>query len=106
MGVLLDVFKRAQLLTLSAAGLQLVVTLDVISLLLFTQEVAVDLGTYGWKEFNHHFRHKVDLAVCIASWIFFAIDRMIDSAIGSHLAIDPMDVLRSLLRLIRLVVIA
>ncbi len=116
--LVLDVSQFAGFATLSSAGEVIVLTLDAITLAIFTLEVAVSLLTLGCKHFMEDFWHRVDLyaVVCvnllyILSWILrdLAVDRDGDNDIlerDRDFVETIAHVFRSVLRLARLVIMA
>lgn len=106
--VVVDCGSLSGLVTISARGEQWFSQLDVLTLMFFTMEVAVNIMTFGVR-FFHSFFHKVDFAIVILSDLVYFLIYSSILAVTSQTSVErtevTMDILRSILRVVRLAVV-
>eukprot|EP00391_Amoebophrya_sp_Ameob2_P014007 CAMPEP_0178998450 /NCGR_PEP_ID=MMETSP0795-20121207/9518_1 /TAXON_ID=88552 /ORGANISM="Amoebophrya sp., Strain Ameob2" /LENGTH=323 /DNA_ID=CAMNT_0020691127 /DNA_START=448 /DNA_END=1419 /DNA_ORIENTATION=- len=106
--VVVDCGSLSGLVTISARGEQWFSQLDVLTLMFFTMEVAVNIMTFGAR-FFHSFFHKVDFAIVILSDLVYFLIYSSILAVTSQTSVErtevTMDILRSILRVVRLAVV-
>ena len=72
--VVMDIFQYAELAVVDNSGQQLLFTLDIMTLILFTMEVCINIGTYSWRYFWRFWTHRFDLIFVLLSDGFYFVD--------------------------------